>query len=80
MSFQLISDLFKLAEQYPQYRHDIKKLIVKVWDDIDDDEMGQGAKLTPNRPMPEDGTKLEPIGSILKFTSRHSKLHPVKSD
>lgn len=80
MSFQLISDLSRLAEQYPQYRNDIKKLIVKVWDGMDDDETGQGAKLTPKRPMPEDGGEPEPTGSILKFMSRHPKLHPVKSD
>jgi hypothetical protein len=80
MSFQLISDLSRLAEEYPKYRQDIKKLIVKVMDGLDDDETGQGAKLTPPRPMPEDGGEPEPVGSILKFPSRHPKLHPVKND
>jgi hypothetical protein len=80
MSFHLISQLSDLAEQYPQHRRDIKSLIVKVMNGMDDeDETGHGAKLGPKPPIPEDSTE-EVSSSVLKFKARTPKLCSVKGD
>lgn len=71
MSFQLIADLSNLAQQYPDFNDDIRKLMVKVLNRMDDDTdgSGQGAKLGP-KPLEPAGTECRGTGVLSGFKKR----------